>query len=70
MFMNLIRQVGKIKSDGKKTHSFFFLEKGGRMMWEKNKAVTPRLAFPFCLKIVVKQGNFQEKLNCAFTNQE
>ena len=37
------------------------------MMWEKNKAVTPRLAFPFFLKTVVKQGSFQKKKNYAFT---
>ena len=39
-------------------------------MLEKNKAVTPRLAFPFFLKTAVKQGNFQKKQNCAFRNQE
>ena len=27
----------------------------------KNKAVTPRLDFPFFLKTVVKQGSFQKK---------
>ena len=36
-------------------------------MWEKNKVVTPRLAFPFCLKTVVKQRRFQKKKNYAFT---
>ena len=40
------------------------------MMWEKNKAVYPRLAFPFFLKTVVKQDNFQKKQNCDFTNYE
>ena len=35
--------------------------KGTQMMWEKNKEVTPRLAFPFFLKAVVKQGHFQKK---------
>ena len=35
-------------------------------MWEKNKVVTPRLAFPFCLKINVKQGSFQKKKKYTF----
>ena len=39
-------------------------------MWEKNKAVTPRLAFPFCLKTAVKQGSFQKKHNYAFNIME
>ena len=39
-------------------------------MWEKNKAVTPRLAFPFFLKTTVKQGIFQKKQNCVFTIME
>ena len=38
-------------------------------MWEKNKAVTPRLAFPFFLKTVVKQGNFQKKQNYALVTR-
>ena len=46
-------------------HSFFW-RKGMRMMWEKNKAVTPRLAFLFCLKTAVKQGNFQKKADMRF----
>ena len=37
-------------------------------MWEKNKAVTPRLAFPFFLKIVVKKGSFQKKEEIRFSN--
>ena len=40
------------------------------MVKEKNKEVTPRLAFPFFLKTVVKQGRFQKKKNYAFRNQE
>ena len=35
------------------------------MMSEKNKAVTTRLAFPFFLKTIVKQGIFQKKKNCT-----
>ena len=37
------------------------------MVKEKNKTVTPRLAFPFCLKTVEKQGIFEKKWNCDFT---
>ena len=44
--------------------------KKGRMVKEKNKAITPRLDFPFCLKTVVKQGNFKKKQNCTFTIPE
>ena len=50
-------------------HAFVWI-KGRRMMWEKNKEVTPRLAFPFCLKTVVKQGSFQTNKNYAFPIQE
>ena len=32
-----------------------------RIEKEKNKAVTPRLAFPFFLKTTIKQGNLQKK---------
>ena len=48
-------------------HAFVW-RKGRRMMWAKNKPVTPRLAFPFCPKIAIKQGSFQKKKNYAFTN--
>ena len=46
---NLISQVGKIKSDGKTTHSCFYLEKIREDDVGKNKVVTPRLAFSFAL---------------------
>ena len=52
MLTNWINKVVKIISDGNKTHSFFFWRKGGRMMWEKNNLVTPRLAVPFALKLL------------------
>ena len=61
MLTNWINQIGQLISDGKKSDPCFFWRKGRKMMWAKNKAVTPRLAFPFCLKTVVKQGNFQKK---------
>ena len=47
------------------THDFN-RRKGWRMMWEKNKSTTPRLAFPFCLKTSIKQGNFSEKADMCF----
>ena len=40
------------------------------MVKAKNKAITPRLAFPFCLKTAEKKGSFQKKQNCAFTIME
>ena len=48
MLTNLLSKVGKIKRDGKKTHTFIW-RKGGRMMWAKNKSTTPSLSFPFAL---------------------
>ena len=61
MLTNRIKKVGKLISYGKKTHSFFFLEKMKEDDVGKNKEVTPRLAFPFFLKAVVKKGHFQKK---------
>ena len=61
MLTNWIKQVGKLISDGNTTHSCFFLEKRKEDDLGKNKASSPRLAFPLCFKIVVKQGNFQKK---------
>ena len=49
MLRNWISQVGKIMRDGKTTHTFFYLEKIREDDVVKNKAVTPRLAFPFAL---------------------
>ena len=49
MLMNLISKVGKIKRDGKKNHTCFYLEKRREDDVEKSKAVTPRLAFLFAL---------------------
>ena len=41
------------------------------MVKEKNKAVTPRLTFPFFLKTAEKQGSVQKKKHkCAFTIME
>ena len=52
MLMNFLKQVGKIKSDGKKTHSCIFFDKRKEDDVGKKKAVTPRLAFPFALKLL------------------
>ena len=35
-------------------------------MWEKNKAVTPSLAFPFALESAVKKSSFSEKEDMHF----
>ena len=50
-------------------HAFGW-RKGRRMVNEKNKAVTPRLAFSFCLKTFVKQGSIQKKAELRFTIME
>ena len=49
MLTNFLSQVGNIKRDGKQLIYAFNWRKRGRMMWAKNKEVTPRLAFPFAL---------------------
>ena len=47
-----------MKRDGNKTHSCFFFGENEGGGCGKKKASSPRLAFPLCLKIVVKQGIF------------
>ena len=49
MLTNLITQVGKIKRDGKKTHTCFYLEKMREEDVGKKKSTTLSLAFPFSL---------------------
>ena len=46
-------------------HAFVWI-KGRRMMWEKNKEVTPRLAFPVFLKTPIKKNSFQKKEKMHF----
>ena len=58
MLTNWLKKVVKIISDGKTTHSFFFLEKMKEEDVGKKKASSPKLAFPLCLKTAIKQGNF------------
>ena len=41
-------------------HAFGWIKRR-RMVKAKNKTITPKLAFPFFLKTVVKQGSFQKK---------
>ena len=49
-------------SDGNISDPFFCMEKNKEDEYgKKNKAVTPRLAFPFCLKTAKKQGRFHKK---------
>ena len=67
MLMNWINNIGRIISDGKISDRFFFMEKRKEDGERKNKAVTPRLAFPFFLKTVVKKGIFQKKMKYGFT---
>ena len=62
---NLISKVGRLKRDGKKTHTCFYLDKGGRIMWAKNKSTTPSLAFPFAL-ILNKTSSFTRKEDMHF----
>ena len=61
MLTNWINQIGKIIRDGKISDPCFFWRKGRRMVWEKNKASSPILAFPLFLKTIVNQGNFRKK---------
>ena len=53
---------------GKRSDPCFLMEKRKEDGEGEKKAVTPRLAFPFCLKIVVKQGRFQKKEELGFYN--
>ena len=46
-------------------HAFVWI-KIRRMSWEKNKAVTPRLAFPFFLKTVENLRNSEKKEPCFY----
>ena len=66
MLTNLLSQVGKINMDGNKTHTCFYLDKMREYVVGKNKATTPSLAFPFCLKSEIKQGNFLENVDMCF----
>ena len=65
MLKNLLSQVGNIKQDGKKTHTFFYLEKRREDDVGKNKSTTPSLAFPFSLNLN-KTSSFSEKEDMHF----
>ena len=52
-------------SDGKRIVPCFWMEKKEDELG-KNKAVTPRITFPFFLKTPKKKGIFQKKNNYAF----
>ena len=57
-------------SDGNRSDPFFWMEKRNKDELGKNKAVTPRLAFPFFLKTAEKQSNSGKKKKCAFDIME
>ena len=63
MLKNLLKQVGKIKSDGKTTHSCFCLEKKREDDVGKKQGSYTYTSFSFFLKTVVKQGIFQKNQN-------
>ena len=66
MLTNFVSQVGKIKRDGKTTHTFFYLDKRREDdVGKKNKSTTPSLAFPFALNHN-KKGIFSEKADMQF----
>ena len=67
LLTNWINHIGQLISDGKRSDRFFFMEKRKEDGERKNKAVTPRLAFPFFLKTAVKQGSFQKNQKFTFT---
>ena len=66
MIMNCMNQICQLISDGKILYPCFWMEKKKKDGERKKKAVIPRLAFPFCLKTVVKQGSFQKKVDFCF----
>ena len=65
ILMNWINKIGYIISDGKRSYPLFFLEKRKEDDVGKNKAVTPRLAFPFCLNCC-KARKISEKVELPF----
>ena len=57
MLMNWLSDMYHLVSDGKRSYPCFWMEKNKEDELGKKKVATPRLAFPFCLKIVEKQSN-------------
>ena len=66
MLMNLISQVGKLKSDGNTTHKLFYLEKIKEDDVGKTQVNYTQSSFSFCLKSEIKQGSFLEKADMRF----
>ena len=50
-------------SDGKRSYPLFFMDKNKEYELVKNKAITPRLAFPFFLKTAEKKRNSRKSRN-------
>ena len=69
ILINWLKKVGKIISDGKTTHSCFFLEKRKEDDVGKNKASFPRLAFPLCLKTVVNKAAFRKRRHAKYISR-
>ena len=69
MLTNLLKQVGKLKSDGNKIHSFFCLEKRKEDDVGKKQGSYTQTSFSFFLKTTVKQGSFQKKQNCILVTR-
>ena len=66
MLTNLLIQVGKIKRDGNKTHTCFYLEKMREDDVGKKQGNYTYSSFSFCLKSEIKQGNFSKKVDMSF----
>ena len=61
MLTNWLSDMYQMISDGNISYPFFCMDKNKEDELGKNKAVTPRLAFLFCLKTAEKQGSFEKK---------
>ena len=57
--------MGKLRRDGRKTHTCFYLEKMREDNVGKKNSTTPTLAFPFSLNLN-KTGSFLEKIDMCF----
>ena len=61
MIMNWMNKICQLISYENIPYPCFWMEKNRDYGEGKNKAITPKLAFPFCLKTAIKQGSFQKK---------
>ena len=67
---NYLNKVGKLVSHGNTTHSCFCMEKMKEDDVVKNKASSPRLDFPLCLKMRCKARKLSEKADMCFKESE